>query len=227
MSPQSPFSSSTHTSFGSASVGSPALPIQLQKDAPAFYKHTNYLVRRKLLKLIGATFYVDDPSGQVVLYANQKGFKLKEDIRLYTGEDMQTEVLRIGARSWLDISAVYDVTDATNGQKVGALRRKGLKSMIQDEWEVLDAQDRVMGTIKEESLPLALLRRFVEFAAFLLPQKYDIQIGGRHIGNFTQNKNPLLIKLACDFAPDQNGVFDRRLGLAAAILLCAIEGKQG
>lgn len=51
--------------------------IQNHRDAPAFYKHTNYLVRRKVLKLIGASFYVDDPSGQVVLYANQKGFKLK------------------------------------------------------------------------------------------------------------------------------------------------------
>lgn len=214
------------SSFHNTQVGSPALPIQHQKDAPAFYKHTNYLVRRKLLKLIGASFYVDDPNGNVVMYANQKGFKLKEDIRLYTGEDMTTEILRIGARSWLDFSSIYDVTDATNGEKVGAMRRKGLQSMVQDEWEILDVQDRVMGTIKEESLPLALIRRFIEFAAFLLPQKYDIQIGGRHIGQLTQSKNPLLIKLACDFSPDQNGVFDRRLSLAAAVLLCAIEGKQ-
>lgn len=243
----SPFDSSTHTpqknapKQGASQNSMPQNPmpsspmqgalieagsIQNQRDAPAFYKHTNYLVRRKLMKLVGASFYVDDPNGNVILYANQKGFKLKEDIRLYTGEDMQTELLRIGARNWIDINAVYDVTDATNGQKVGSLKRMGLKSMIQDEWEIRDAQDRPMGIIKEDSMALALVRRFIEFAALLLPQKYSVQIGSRDVAHFTQNKNPMLIKLACDFAVDSEGVLDRRLALAAAVLLCAIEGKQ-
>jgi uncharacterized protein YxjI len=88
------------------------------------FTHRSYLVRRKLIKLVGAAFYVDDPSGHVVMYANQKGFKLKEDIRLYTGEDMTKELITIRARSILDISATYDVTDATTGEKLGALRRK-------------------------------------------------------------------------------------------------------
>lgn len=219
----SPFSNQPSMSSSLA----PSLPIQHDKNALAIYRHSNYLVRRKLLKLIGASFYVDDPSGNVIMYANQKGFKLKEDIRLYTGEDMQTELLRISARNWLDINATYDVIDATNDAKVGALKRKGFKSMLQDEWEILDAQDRVLGTIKEESLVVALVRRFIEISALFLPQKYDIQVGGRDVGGFQQNKNPLVIKLACDFAEDKNGVLDRRLGLAAAILLCAIEGKQG
>lgn len=210
----------------SSSPLSPSLPIQHDKNAPAVYRFTSYLIRRKVLKLIGAAFFVDDPSGNVVMYANQKGFKLKEDIRLYTGEDMQTELLRISARSWFDMNSVYDVIDATNETKVGALKRKGWKSMMQDEWEILDAQDRVMGTIKEESLALALIRRYIEITALFLPQKYDIQVGGRDMGGYQQNKNPLLIKLACDFSGDQNGVFDRRLGIAAGVLLCAIEGKQ-
>ncbi|MCY1083605.1 hypothetical protein [Archangium lansingense] len=55
--------------------------------------------------------------------------KLKEDLRVFTGEDMQQEVFSIKARNILDISATYDVTDSASGQKVGALRRKGLKSM--------------------------------------------------------------------------------------------------
>lgn len=139
---------------------------------------------------------------------------------------MRTELLRIGARNWLDINATYDVVDATNEQKVGAMRRKGLKSMMQDEWEILDAQDRVIGSVKEDSLALALLRRFVEFAALLLPQKFSVEVGSRDVATFTQNKNPMLIKLACDFSADADGVLDRRLALAAAVLLCAIEGKQ-
>jgi uncharacterized protein YxjI len=190
------------------------------------FAHNTYLVRRKFLKLIGASFYVDDPSGHVVMYANQKGFKLKEDIRLYPGEDMTKELLTIRARSIIDFGATYDVTDAATGEKLGALRRKGLKSMLQDEWAILDAQDREMGTMQEENVMLALVRRFIDFAAFFLPQQYNVTIGNREVATFKQTKNPLLIKIQVDFRHDTAQVFDRRLGLAAAILLSAIEGKQ-
>jgi hypothetical protein len=190
------------------------------------FAHTHFLVRRKFLKLVGAAFYVDDPSGNVVLYANQKAFKLKEDIRLYTGEDMTREVLTIKARSVLDLGATYDVWDAATGQKLGALRRSGLKSMLKDEWKIMDAQDREIGIIEEESLALALVRRFIDFATFFLPQQYEGRIGNRQVLHFKQRKNPFLVKIETDFSMDTTGTLDRRMGLAAAILLCAIEGKQ-
>src|SRR5688500_7427304 len=108
---------------------SPWQPIgQVASQSAERFRHTNYTIRRKLMKLVGGAYYVDDPSGQVVLYANQKGFKLKEDIRLYTGEDMTQELVTIKARSVIDFGATYDVVDAPTGQKLGALRRKGLKS---------------------------------------------------------------------------------------------------
>jgi hypothetical protein len=34
-------------------------------------------------------------------------------------------------------------------------------------------------------------------------------------------------KIAIDFRHDTGGRLDRRLGLAAAVLMCAIEGRQG
>jgi hypothetical protein len=84
--------------------------------------------------------------------------------------------------------------------------------MIQDEWVFLDAQDREMGTIKEENIVFALVRRFIEFADVLLPQQYNATIGGREVATFKQTKNPLLIKIQVDFSPDSGGVLDRRLG---------------
>jgi hypothetical protein len=223
----SPFSSSTHNAPGHnpAPSSSPSSAFnQPQNDAR--FSHNNYLIRRKILKLVGASFYVDDPSGNVILYANQKGFKLKEDIRLYTGEDMHEELLTIKARSILDFNTAYDVFDARSGQKIGALQRKGWKSMLQDEWVFLDAQDREMGTVKEENVVFALIRRFIDFASLFLPQKFDATIGGRSVATYTQSKNPLLIKMAADFSADTSKVLDRRLGIAMAILLSAIEGKQ-
>jgi uncharacterized protein YxjI len=188
------------------------------------FQHPQYLVRKKIFKFLGDAFHIYDPQGNVVFYSRLKAFKLKEDIRLWTGEDMQTEVLRIQARRILDIAATYDVYDSQQGVKVGALRRKGLKSIIKDEWNFLDVNDEVMGTIAEDVLVLALIRRFV---TPLIPQSYDGFIGETQVCDFSQNFNPFVTKVTLDFTPDTQGLLDRRLGIAAAVLLCGIEGKQG
>ncbi|HEX8465368.1 MAG TPA: hypothetical protein VF627_12200 [Abditibacterium sp.] len=186
-----------------------------------------FLFRRQILKLIGAAFYVYDENNQLVLYADQKAFKLKEDIRVYSAENKQTEVLRIAARSIMDFSAAYDVYDSATNQKLGVLRRAGMKSIVRDEWQILDSQDREMGLIQEDSTVLALIRRFVEFAALLMPQKYTVTLGNREVGQFAHVKNPFSSKIEADFSADPSAVLDRRLALAAGVLMCAIEGKQG
>jgi hypothetical protein len=54
------------------------------------FTENRYLVRRKVLKLLGGAFHVYDANENVIAYSKMKAFKLKEDIRLYTGEDMTT-----------------------------------------------------------------------------------------------------------------------------------------
>jgi uncharacterized protein YxjI len=188
------------------------------------FNHDNYLVRKKILTLAGAKFHIYDPLGNLVFFSKMKAFKLKEDIRLFTGEDMQTELLSIQARNIIDIAATYDVIDPASGEKVGALRRKGLKSILKDEWIFMDVNDREIGLIKEDSTFLALVRRFL---TNLIPQTYFGDIGGRHVCKFKQNFNPFVTKINIDFGMDRERQLDRRLGIAAAVLLCAIEGKQG
>jgi uncharacterized protein YxjI len=196
---------------------------------------TRFQFRRKVLKLVGAAFYVYDPSGAVVLYADQKAFKLKEDIRVYTGEDKTTEVIRIAARSIVDFSATYDIYDSPTNTHLGALRRKGLKSIVRDEWQILDAQDpeilnpqdREIGLIQEDSTVLAVLRRTVDLIAMFVPQKYTMTVGNRPVGQMAHVVNPFSSKIDVDFSEDTAGVLDRRVGLAAGVLMSAIEGKQG
>ncbi len=194
-----------------------------QSSIPEAFTHESYLVRRKILTLFGAAFHIYDPNGRVVFYSKMKAFKLKEDIRLYTGEDMQTEVLTIKARHIIDISAAYDVIDPVNNTKVGAFKRKGLKSIVKDEWIIMDAEDREIGFIKEDSALLALIRRLL---VNLIPQKYYGEMDGEKVCLFKQNFNPFVMKINLDFSMDRKGLLDRRLGIAGAVLLCAIEGKQ-
>jgi len=187
------------------------------------YGHSSYQVRKRILSVVGGKFEIFDPAGNVVLFSKMKAFKLKEDIRLYTGEDMTTELLSIQARAILDFSAAYDVVDSQTGEKVGALRRKGLKSMLRDEWLILDVYDNEIGLIREENAFLAIIRRFL---TNLIPQSFDVELGGVPVAEFKQNFNPFVTKMTLDFSPDPQRRLDRRLGIAAGVLLCAIEGKQ-
>lgn len=187
------------------------------------FSHQSYQIRKRILSVLGGKFEIFDPSGYVVLFSKMAAFKLKEDIRLYTDESMTTELVSIRARSIMDFSAAYDVVDSTTGQKVGALKRKGWKSMFRDEWIVMNAYDNEIGNIQEENAFLAFLRRFV---TNLIPQTYNVQVGGVQVAEFKQNFNPFVTKLTLDFSLDSQRRLDRRLGIAAGVLLCAIEGKQ-
>jgi hypothetical protein len=191
--------------------------------SPKFSK-TNYLVRKQVLSLVGAKFHIFDENEQVILFSQMKAFKLKEDIRLYSDESMKEELITIQARSVIDFSATYDVLDTTTGENLGSLRRKGMKSILKDEWVILNPSGEEVGLIQEDSVMKALLRRFL---TNLIPQKFNVSLRGSKVTEFKQNFNPFVSKLNVDFSLDVNNELDRRLGLAAAILMVAIEGKQG
>ncbi len=185
--------------------------------------YDQYLIRRQMFKLFGGAYRIYDPSGQLAFYVDQKAFRLRDDIRMYTDESMQTEALVIKARQMLDWAACFDVFEAGGENKIGALKRRWLKSMIRDEWAVMDAADNDIGVIREDRLLLALLRRWV---TRLLPRSYDMQVDDALVGRFKQNFNPFTLKLRVDFSLDPHHLLDKRLGLAAGVLLSAVDGRQ-
>ena len=67
-------------------------------DIAERYAFDRYVLRQKFFKVFGASFHLFDPEGNVVLFSKQNAFKLKEDIRVYTDESMQTE---IDGRAWV------------------------------------------------------------------------------------------------------------------------------
>lgn len=186
------------------------------------FAHDRYELRRKFFSPIHTDFTIFGPAGDAVLFGRKKGFKLKEDIRLYEDEGRQREVLAIAARSVIDFSGNYDVTDA-KGQRVGVLRRKGLRSILRDEWHILNASEQPLAVVQEDSQLMAILRRF---ASNLIPQSYHVLVDGSAVAEIRQNFNPFLLRLTIDFSLDTRRAVDRRLGLAAAAMFGTLEGRQ-
>ncbi len=187
------------------------------------FQFDRYTLRRQVFALTGK-FRIYDQNGTLVLYSEQKMFRLKEDIRVYSDETKSQEILWIKARQILDFSAAYDVVDSGTQTKVGVFRRKGLQSLVQDSWEVLDVQDNPVGILHEDDMIMALLRRLL--LGSFLPQNYDLLINNQRVADLRQRFNLLRYELDIDFSFDTQKVLDHRLGIAAALLMATIEGRQ-
>jgi uncharacterized protein YxjI len=91
---------------------------------------------------------VRDAAGALVLYVKQKAFKLKEDVTVYADENQSRPVFKIAADRIIDFNARYEISTA-GGEKLGAIRRQGMKSLWKSQYDVSDARGAVVFTIRE------------------------------------------------------------------------------
>lgn len=183
-----------------------------------------YFAKKSFLKIFGGEIRIfDETKSNLLFFVKQKAFKLKEDITVYADETKTKELLKIKARSVIDFSAIYDVIDISTNQPMGALRRKGFKSILKDSWEILDTKDQVIGSIDEDSVFKAILRRFL---TNLIPQTFFISLNNKQVGLLKQTFNPFVPQFNIDFSSDTANALDRKLGIAIVILLQIIEGRQ-
>ena len=181
----------------------------------------NYLIRRRFWTLFGAKFDIYDAAGRQIGFSKQKAFKLKEDIRVFTDESATEPFLLIQARNIIDFSAAYDVFGRA-GVRLGTWKRKGWKSLMRDTWVVEDGEGREVATLQEDSLFLALVRRFI---CTLFPQKFNLlSAEGQHYARYERCFNPFIQKQRTTIYA--GSPIPPMLVLGGALLLSAIEGQQ-
>jgi hypothetical protein len=164
-----------------------------------------------------------DAEGKTLAFLRKRVFSWKDEIRVFTDETLSLELLTIRARKIIDWGSAFDVVDSINREKVGSLKRRGWKSLIQSEWLIVDANDLEIGRIVEQSAFMAVMRRFV---SNLLWQTYSFEVRGQEVGMARQNLNFFVPKMEADFSSDSGRLLDRRLATAAIVLLMTIEGRQ-
>jgi hypothetical protein len=95
-------------------------------------------------------FTAIDQSGNILAYARQKMFKLKEDIEIFTDESRLQLAYRIRADRWLDFSASYAFTDHQDNV-LGKVGRKGWKSIWKAQYEIFDRDNNMLYHIREKN----------------------------------------------------------------------------
>lgn len=103
----------------------------------------------KLLAL-ASQIYIRDANGQLIGYVKQKLLKLKEDINVFADEGQTQHLFNIRADRILDFSANYRFTSA-NGQPVGSIRRRGMRSIFRANYEISDTGGNHVMSINEEN----------------------------------------------------------------------------
>ncbi len=197
------------------------------------FLHDRYLVDQ-LVRPIANLYRVtplaagEVPVGNPVAFVRQKKMAIKEDIRFFADESESEELFRLKARSILDTGGSrYDVADAS-GAPIGVLQHLFRKSLFRSTWSVTDADGGEVVTAQERSLPMAILRRVIDFAPYgewiPVPYNFDLVMDERVIGHLNR-KFQLRDRYVLDLTGDHEHKLDRRLALALAIGLDALQNR--
>ena len=182
-----------------------------------------YRIRKKVIAL-AQQYYIEDHAGRQLGYSRQKMFQLKEDIRVFADDTMSRELFRIQQLNWTDVWGEFAVVDSAANVKVGSIRRKALKSILKGEWDLFDPYGRLFGQIKQET-GRAVMRRFMPMGG-LVPDKLTVELNGQTVAVIDQQFKVIgdAWEINAQWTP---AALDRRVLLAAAILMGMIERRQG
>jgi uncharacterized protein YxjI len=170
--------------------------------------------------------------GEPICFVEQKRFKFKEDIRFYTDESKQYELMRIKARQRFDPRARYDVTDE-QGAKIGEIQKVFGASLLRSTYALFDPSGAEVARASERSLPVALFRRLVGFVPYLgdfadwlpIPYHFDFKRGDEVIATHSRRPWKFRDTYDIDLAGDAQRTLDRRLVLAIAVGMDALQAR--
>jgi uncharacterized protein YxjI len=167
-------------------------------------------------------------TGPPVAYVRQKKLAIREDIRFYADEQETEELFQIKARNILDLGGSrYDVY--AGEKQIGALEHQFRASLVRSTWRVRDASNQEVAVARERSLPLAILRRVIDFVPDIggfipIPYNFDLLIDGTVIGTMNR-KFQLRDRYVLDISGDHERRLDRRLAIALAIGLDTLQNR--
>jgi len=168
------------------------------------------------------TFRVRDSSGRLVLLAKRTMLKIPATIHVHDAGDRETEVLTVGGRGQgQGNSLLWDVADPATGQKLGAISRDMVKSMFgRGEYVLTNKSDTEVARVQDPGLPMRLLCN-----GLLIPLTYTVIVGNATACSLTWGLNPMRLKLRVRFSEAPTPSVDRRLILAAALVVMAMESR--
>ena len=198
--------------------------------------HDRFLLRQLIRPVVNRYEFslptADGAPGDPICFVEQKRFSFKEDIRFYADASKQQELMRIKARQAFDPRARYDVTDE-QGTKIGEIQKVFGASLLRSTYALFDATGQELARAIEKSLPVALFRRLVGFAPYVgnfadwlpIPYHFDFKRGDALLGTHQRKAFKFRDVYTIDMSGDPERTIDRRLVLAVAVGMDALQAR--
>jgi hypothetical protein len=171
----------------------------------------------------------ETPAGPPVAYVRQKKLAIKEDIRFYADESESDELFRLKARSVLDFGgSQYDVL--VGEDRIGLLRHKFLESLYRSTWHIGGPDEQEVAIARESSTAIGILRRAVDFVPYVgglipIPYNFEIVIDGEVVGRMNRKFARVRDQYVLDLYGDRDRRIDRRIAVALAVGLDALQNR--
>jgi uncharacterized protein YxjI len=182
---------------------------------PDLYQQPAYIIVRPFWSLLGRIYRVYAPDGRLAMLVRHPFFRIRDRLILFADEGETIPLLEIRNRSLLSFNMCHDVLDALTGLRLGSVRTRGLSWMWRDAWDVLDPDDRVCGTMQEDTL--SLVRRLLRF----WPGRHHIEIGGEVVALLSQQFRIFRKVFALQMLPTAQNVDGRFLVACALVAVMA------
>lgn len=199
-------------------------------------QHDRFFLRQRFRMVVNEyEFSLPGPDGgpgQPFCFVRQRPFKFKEDIGFYTDDSRSVELMRIKARQRFDPRARYDVA-AADGSKIGEIQKVFGASLLRSTYRLYDSSGQEVATVSEKSLIVALIRRAVHLIPFVenfanwlpIPYHFTLEHNGVELGSHRRQLGKLLDVYAIDMSGDPTRTVDRRLVLAIAVAMDALQAR--
>lgn len=146
------------------------------------------------------------------------------DVTIYTDESEAFPVLHVRQENKLAFYRRYGIYDAL-GAHVAEARRNTIVSFWRRRWKIYTPSGGLICLVEEDSLFLAILRRWLGPLWGLLRTNFDFRLpDGTRVGEFNR-KLTIVDSYFLDLRGDPWILVDRRVCLAMAILLDTAEGR--
>lgn len=194
-------------------------------------QHDAFVVKQKF-SLVVNEYDIELPEGGQVAFVRQKPFAFKEELRFTPDRGVDTTLLTMKARSRFDPTATYDVKGG-DGSTVGIVRKAFGASLLRSTWVLESPEGTEVATAREKKLWVALLRRLIGFVPYVggvadwLPIPYDFVFfrGDAELAHFRRRRGSLRDTYDLDLSADADRTLDRRLVLAVAVGLDALQAR--
>jgi uncharacterized protein YxjI len=168
-------------------------------------------------------------AAEPVLFVEQARFKFKEDIRFFADRAQTELVMRLKARQVFDPRARYEITDAS-GQPIGEIQKVFGTSLWRSTYRLFDAHGGETAIVTEQSAVIAVFRRVASFVPYVgdflpIPYHFDFLRDGKRLGTNSRKSMSLRDVYTIDLTADVPRTLDRRLVLAAAVGMDALQAR--